>query len=323
MTGSVLVQIVILIVSMFLLLKGADIFSDFAERLAVKFKVPHFIIGITIVAFGTSLPELFSSIMSISQGVPEFAIGDILGSNVTNIFLVLGLATLFMKEKVINISYDLLHVDLPYFVGTVVIATMMLLDLKISLIESLILIVGLILYLAYSVSVRKEITDPAVKKIVTEEHPTKTLTLLNVFIGILGLVGLIIGAKYFVSSIIDLTDHFNINIEIVALTLVPLSSNMPELIITARNAQKGNSELVVGNILGSNIFNLLGILGVSSLFGQVVIPQEMMLYILPILILATVLYFFITQEKQITKWEGALLLISYATYVHLTYTFLQ
>ncbi|MDD3648087.1 MAG: calcium/sodium antiporter [Candidatus Dojkabacteria bacterium] len=313
------VEILVVLFSLAALLKGADLFSDFAERLAIKLKVPYFIIGVTIMAFGTSLPELFSAIMSIRQGVPELAVGDILGSNITNIFLVLGVATMFMKSKIVKIGYDLLHVDLPYFVGAAIMVTMILIDQKVTLFESLILILGLCLYIAYSVSVRKSIKDKDIKEAVIEEHSIKQFTILDVFMGILGLFALIFGAKYFVGSIIDLTTRLDISIELVALTLVPLSSNLPELIITIRNANKGNSELVVGNILGSNIFNIFGILGISSLFGSVVISGAFTFLTLLILILATILYFFITQEKQITKWEGGLLLISYLIYLSLIY----
>lgn len=322
MANPIILKVLILIVSIFLLLKGADLFSDFAEKLAIKLKIPYFIIGITIVAFGTSLPELFSSIMSINQGVPELAIGDILGSNITNIFLVLGVATLFMKEKIVKIGYDLLHVDLPYFVGAAFLVTMMLMDQKISIVESFILIAGLVLYLSYSVSVRKNITDQEVKSIVSEEHAVGKLSVMNFVLGGLGLVGLLLGSRYFVSTLVELSNHFELDIEILALTIVPLTSNLPELIITVRNAIKGNSELVVGNILGSNIFNIFGILGVSSLFGPVFVSESFSFFILPILILATILYFFITQEKQITKWEGGLLLLAYVTYIYLTYHFL-
>ncbi len=322
MSSTLAITLLILAVSLFALLKGADLFSDFSEKLAIKLKVPYFIIGVTIVAFGTSLPELFSSIMSIRQGVPELAIGDILGSNITNIFLVLGLATLAMKSKIVEISYDLLHVDLPYIVGAAIIATMILFDQEVSVIESLILIAGLFMYIAYSISVRKNIQKEEVKDVLIEEHPDKIFALWDGIEGLLGLVALTIGAKYFVESIVELTTQLNIDIEVVALTFVPIASNLPELIITIRNAIKGNSELVVGNILGSNIFNIFGILGISSLFGPVVVSTSLTSFILPVLLLATVLYFFITQEKQITKWEGGILILSYIAYLHMTYTML-
>jgi cation:H+ antiporter len=320
MPTELIINLVMLALSLFTLLKGADFFSDFSEKLAIRFKVPYFIVGVTVIAFGTSLPELFSSIMSIRQEVPQLAIGDILGSNITNIFLVLGLATIFMKSKTVEITYDLLHVDLPYIVGAAIIVIIILFDQKVSLIESLILIIGLILYIAYSINVRKNIKEKEVKEIIREEHPEKKFSILDGITGIIGLLSLTIGAKYFVDSIINLTSQLNIPIEVLALTFVPISSNLPELVLTIRNAIKGNSELVVGNILGSNIFNIFGILGISSLFGPVTVSHNLTNIILPVFLLATLLYFFITQEKQITKWEGGILLLSYFAYLHLIYT---
>ncbi len=323
MSVPILIKIIILGISLFALIMGADLFSDFAEKLAIKFKVPYFIIGITVIAFGTSLPELFSAIMSVHQNVPELTIGDILGSSITNTTLVLGLATICMKTKIVKVSYDLLHVDLPYLVGSAIIVIMILLDQNVSLFEGFVLISGLMLYVSYSINVRKDIKNKDVKEIVTEEHPNIKINFPTIFKGFMGLLALIFGAKFFVSSITDLSYLFNINIEIVALTIVPLSSNLPELMVTIRNAIKGNSELVVGNILGSNIFNLFGILGISRMFGPIFISTQMSSFVLPVLFLSTILYFFITQEKQITKWEGGLMILLYILYIQMSFNLLS
>lgn len=319
---SIIIQLLILVISLLGLVKGADMFSDFSERVALRFKIPPFIIAVTIVAFGTSLPELFSSSVAVYEGVPEIALGNILGSNITNIFLVLGLATFFIRKKYIEIGYDLIHVDLPFFVGSAFLSVIMLLDGSISFVESLILLAGLLLYIMYSISIRKEHHGDGVLKELKQEHEDIKITVRSVLSGIFGLGLLILGAEFFVKTIVTIASDQNIDLGFLAVTLVPLSSNLPEISVTITNAIKGRAELVVGNILGSNIFNIFGVMGISSLFGKVTAPQELLYILLPVVALSTILYFFITQEKQITKWEGGLMLLSYVVYLNLVFQML-
>lgn len=320
MTITTIILVITLLVSVFALIKGADLFSDFAETIALYFKIPPFIIGMTIIAFGTSLPELFSASTAVLSGVSELAVGDIIGSNITNIFLVLGVATVIMKKKILTVSYDLIHVDLPFLVGSAFMAIMVLMDSKVTIFESIILLLGLILYLIYSITIRKDIVGKKMLEVLREEHPKKKMRFKNIVFGIIGLTGLLFGSKYFVKSIIELTAHLEVSLELVAVTLVPLSSNLPELSVTIRNSIKGKSEMVVGNILGSNIINIFGVLGISGLLGAVSVSMNFVIFVLPVLALATILYFFITQEKQITRWEGGLLLLSYFIYLNLMFT---
>ncbi|MBU0976209.1 MAG: calcium/sodium antiporter [Patescibacteria group bacterium] len=323
MSITTLIGIGVFIISLAGLVKGSDMFSDFAERLAYHFKIPPFIIGVTIVSIGTSLPELFSAISANLHGATEIALGDIIGSNITNIFLVLGVATLFMKTTKLKVTHELIHVDLPFFVGSVFMIVLALWDNKFSQIEGLIAICGALLYILYTISVRKDMKNARILEEINIEHKTKKFSFLDIPKGGVGLLLLLIGAKYFIESIIITSAGFSISTELIAITLVPLGSNLPELSVTIRNAIRGKSEIVVGNILGSNIFNLFGVLGIAGLLGTLTASPDFFQLAIPTLIASTLLYFFITQEKEITRWEGGLLLLSYVMYINLAFNFLS
>jgi len=304
------------------LIKGSDLFSDFAEKLAYSFKIPPFIIGVTIVSIGTSLPELFSAINANLQGATEIALGDILGSNITNVFLVLGVSTLFMKASKIKVTHELIHVDLPFFVGSVFMVVLALWDGKFTPIEGLICICGAILYIFYTISSRKNLDSKEILEEIKAEHKVKKLSIIDIIKGATGLGVLLFSANYFIASIINLAHGLSVSTELIAITLVPFGSNLPELGFTIRNAIRGKSEIVVGNILGSNIFNLFGVLGIAGLFGNLSASIEFFNLSLPALVFATLLYFFITQEREITRWEGGLLILSYVMYINLALNFL-
>lgn len=317
------IWVAVFIVSLIFLVKGSDLFSDFAEKTALKMKISPFIVGVTIVSIGTSLPELFTAISANYQHATEIALGDILGSNITNVFLVLGLATLFMKTPKLKVTHELIHVDLPFFVGSAFMIVLALWDGKFTAIEGIIAVAGAVLYLFYTVSVRRNKKSLEILKELESEHPEEKFKITEVFSGAFGLFLLLLGSKYLIEAIINISSGLNVSTELLALTIVPLGSNLPEIGVTIRNALKGNSEMVVGNILGSNIFNLFGVLGIAGLFGTLTASPDFFYLTLPTLLIATLLYYFITQEKEITRWEGGLLLLSYAMYLQFTISFLQ
>ncbi|NQT50112.1 calcium/sodium antiporter [Candidatus Kuenenbacteria bacterium] len=302
----------IFIASLAVLVKASDYFTESAEKIGRVLGMPAFIIGVTIVALGTSLPELVSSIIAVFAGSSEIVAGNVIGSNITNIFLVLGVAAIIGKK--LKVGFELINVDLPILVGSSFILAITVWDGKFTFAEGIICLVGLVIYLLYTVTSEK-VDDTEIKKEMKGEIRKKKFEWTPIII--LGVSGffIFIGAKYTVDSIIVLSELLNIGKEIIAVSAVALGTSLPELMVTISAARAGKPEIAVGNVLGSNIFNALAVMGIPALFGTLIIPHSIIVFSLPIMLMATLLYFFITQDRQITKWEGWMLVLFYVLFI--------
>ena len=309
-----LIWIIVFVVSLFVLIKASDYFTHSAEKIGLFFGIPLFIVGATIVAVGTSLPELISSIFAVLRNSSEIVVGNVVGSNVTNIFLVLGIAAIVGKK--LKLTYELVHVDLPLLIGSAFLLAVTIWDGIFSFPEALLCLASIILYLLYTISTKKEHENIEIKKETKEEVKQgrkldwKTLVILAV-----SAFFIYLGAKYTVESIIKLSEIFNIGKEIIAISAVALGTSLPELMVTISATKKGKPEMAVGNILGSNIFNALAVMGIPALIGTLIIPHSILTFGLPMMLIATLLYFFITHDKEVTKWEGWLLVIFYVFFI--------
>ena len=299
----------IFIVSLAFLVKGSDYFIESAEKIGVFFKIPSFIIGVSIVAFGTSLPELISSIIAVLKDSSEIVVGNVIGSNITNIFLILGLTAIIGKE--INLKFNIAYVDLPLLVGSALLFGFLIWDRVFSLYEALFLIAGIIIYIFYAVKNPKDNDDSDEKSEVTRGFDTKKIE-SKTWLTLLISIGVIyVSAKYTVESIIHIAEMAKIGKELIAASAVALGTSMPELVVCVVAAKKGEPSIAVGNILGSNIFNTFAVMGIPALFGSLYLPDSMIDCGLPIMLAATLLFFLITQQKRITQWEGWFLLVFY------------
>ena len=312
--------ILIFIVSLAFLIKGSDYFIDSAEKIGVFFKIPTFIIGVSIVAFGTSLPELISSIFAVLKDSSEIVVGNVIGSNITNIFLILGVTAIIGKD--IKLSHNIAYVDLPLLVGSALLFAFLIWDKSFSLYEALFLIAGIIVYILYAVKNPKVNDDSdqkseAVSVSVTKKLKPKTWRALFISIGVLYL-----SARYTVDSIIKIAELANIGKEIIAASAVALGTSLPELVVSVIAVKKGELSIAVGNILGSNIFNTFAVMGIPALFGTLYLPNTIIGRGLPIMLAATGLFFLITQQKRITRWEGWMLLIFYLFFLGKIFNFL-
>lgn len=288
------------IVSLGVLLKASDWFIDSAEQIGLSLGVSPFIIGVTIVAFGTSLPELATSIASVLSGESEIVTGNVVGSNITNIALVLGLAALVVDK--IELEYNIWHVDMPFLWGSAFLLWFVLRDLHFSLFEGILFIMGIVIFLAYSFKSEQESEEI--------ERPTvnwKTYTML-----IIGGAFVYLGADYTILAIRKLSTFAGIDPEIIALSAVALGTSLPEVIVSLNAARRGKASIAVGNVLGSNIFNTYVVMSVSSFFGKLVIPANINDLFLPLMVAMTVLFGIMANNKKITRWEGVLLLMFYA-----------
>ncbi|MAH32827.1 conjugal transfer protein TraR [archaeon] len=306
------IWIAVFIASLIVLIKASDYFTDSAEKIGIFFGLPAFIAGVTIVAVGTSLPELISSIFAVLRNSSEIVVGNVIGSNITNIFLILGIIAILSKK--LKIAYELIHVDLPLLVGSAFLLAITIWDGIFSLGEAFLCIAGFLIYLNYTLNSEKRHKDKEIKKemkgLKIEKLGFKVWAIL-----VISAFFIFLGAKYTIESVIELSEILNVGKEIIALTAVALGTSLPELTVSVAAIRKGKPEIAVGNVLGSNIFNSFLVMGIPALFGTLIIPNNILIFALPIMIIATLLFFFITQEKEITRWEGWLLVLFYVFFV--------
>jgi cation:H+ antiporter len=307
--------ILILCLSLILLVKSSDLFTDSAEDIGLSMRLPAFIVGITIVSVGTSLPELLTALFAIKAGTTEIVIGDVIGSNVTNIFLGLGVLPLIIGYFTIN--KNLISVDLPILLGSSFLIAATCYDGVFTRIEALFALAGFFIYMKYAISEHKEYK----KKLEEEQAKTPKIKPKTIFILIISCVLLYFSAEYTVISIIKISEMINIGTEVVAASIVALGTSLPEIMASVVSAKKGNIDIAVGTLLGSNIFNAFAIMGISGLTGTLAIPDNMVRYGIGMLIMATMLYFFITLDREITKFEGSLLIVFYGLFIGKLFNF--
>ncbi len=299
---DVAITLGLIIVFLALLLISSDWLIDSAEKVGLSLGISPFIIGVTIVAFGTSLPELVTSISSVLQGESEIVVGNVVGSNITNIALVLGLVTVVTNG--IRLDYNVWNIDMPYLWGSAFMLYFVILDLRVSLFESILLFLGIVIFLLYS-----GLSDNSEEEVVKVHTSWKTYVML-----LIGAAGVWIGATYTISNISRLSELLGISSEIFSLSVIALGTSLPEVIVSLSAARKGKASIAVGNVLGSNIFNTFFVMGLPSLIGELEIPVSMKTTFIPMMIVLTILFGVMSNNRHITRWEGAFLLMLYLLY---------
>lgn len=305
---NLIIWLIIFIVSLFVLIKASDFFTDAAEKIGISLGISPFLIGVTIVSVGTSLPELISSITAVYQNSSEIVFGNVMGSNIANIFLIIGTASLISSP--LNILYELIHVDLPLFVGSAFLLGLTVLDSNFSINEAIICILGYVVYVFYTISSGKEEQQSE-----TIDTSQKSFPVKQIVIVIVSALFVFFGATYTIKSVTKISEILEIGKELIALSAVALGTSLPELIVTISAARKGNPEIAVGNVLGSNIFNSLIVMGIPRLTGKLEIPDDVLGSGLLVLLVGTILFFFVTQDKQVTRWEGLIFFIFYGWFI--------
>lgn len=319
MSLEILFWAAVFVVSLMVLIKSSDSFTDAAEEIGLFFKLPPFLIGVTIVALGTSLPELISSLFALFGGNSEIVSGNVVGSNITNICLVLGMAAVVGRKM--KLEYEIINVDLPLLISSAFILAITIFDGEFTFWEAVLCLVGIVIYFVRIVSSEKKgkkakEEGKKLEKYLKEElHWTKQLPIKEVVILFVSGVFIFFSAKYTVDSAVKISELINIGAEIIAASIIALGTSLPELAVSLTAAKKGKAEIAVGNILGSNIFNALGVMGITGLFGTLLISESIILFGLPLMIITTFVVLFVTQDKEVTRWEGYFLLLFYVFYI--------
>lgn len=300
-----------------LLVAGADLLVKGAARLAGAFGVPSLVIGLTVVAFGTSAPELAVSVKAAYSGQAELAIANVVGSNIFNVLFILGVAALIMP---LVISKQLIRQDVPIMVGVSLLVMWMVRDLQLDKIECAVLVAGLLSYTFFLFKQGKaqgaasaETGDSEVEAMLKEPQPMWQ----NLLFVVGGLALLVLGARWLVESAIALATAWGVNEAVIGLTIVAAGTSLPEVVTSIVATIRGERDIAVGNVVGSNIFNILCVLGLSGLVSPIplVAGEQMSQLDIPVMLAVAFLcvpFFF--AGAILNRIEGALFLSAYIAY---------
>ena len=290
---------------LFGLFLGGDWLVRGASRLAARFNVPPLIIGLTIVGFGTSTPELLVSLQAAFDGLPGISIGNVVGSNTANILLILGVAGIIAPPIT---DFMNMRRDLFWMLGAALAMPIIIASGYVGRLEGLLLLTGLIIYLGLSFRAMRN--DP------TETLPSDVNLLHAAGFTIAGLIAVMVGAKFLVESSTIIARHLGVSEAMIGLSIVAIGTSLPELATTVAAAIKGEREIALGNIIGSNIFNILAILGLTGLIIPIPVDPRFMSFDVPVMIGATLLTLgLIYVWGKISRIAGVLMILAYIVYI--------
>ena len=296
---------VLLIVGFILLIKGADFFVDGASSTAKLLKVPSVIIGLTIVAMGTSAPEAAVSISAGLSGSSDIALSNVIGSNIFNLLIVVGVSAIICPMKTEKV---ILRRDIWWSLGAAAATLIMMTDMKISGAEGILLLGGMAAYIAVLVFDARKKRD--------EGDEVKAMSPLKSIIYIVGgLAAIIIGGDLVVDSACDIAAAFGMSEALIGLTIVAAGTSLPELVTSIVAAKKGDSGLALGNVVGSNIFNILFILGSASALTTINVAPELFIDTAILIGVTLMMYFLCRSKDKTSRGEGALCVLVYAAYM--------
>ena len=330
MNMEIIKQLVILIVGFTLLVKGADLFVDGASGIAKKFGISELIIGLTIVAMGTSAPEAAVSIAAATKGSAGISIGNVIGSNIMNIFIILGVVAAIVP---LTIEESTIRYEMPFTILVTVAFVLMGRDGLITRLDGAILWIGLLVYIGYllkqakqkapesnssqSISSGAEETEPAKTIKISETVPEESPSIWRLIaFTIAGLAVILVSSDYAVDAATALAKIFNISDRVIGLTIVALGTSLPELVTSATAALRGNGDLAVGNVIGSCIFNILFVLGSSALIMPIPCASNFLSDAYVAVAATILLLIFGYTQRKIVRWEGLLLLACYVAYAY-------
>ncbi len=302
-----LLSIAYILIGVIAVLWGADKFTDGAAAIARKMNIPEIVIGLTIVAMGTSAPELFTSVVSALKGSTGLALGNIVGSNIFNSLLIVGAAAAVAP---ISISQATIVKDIPFALVSSLLLTAVCLDGNLTRIDSLLLLIGFALFLAYTLQIaRNGKTEDSKSEI------SQALWKSILFI-IIGLACLIVGSNLFVNGASIVAEQLGVSDAIIGLTIVAGGTSLPELATSIISARKGQSGIAIGNVVGSNVFNILAILGITGFISPMRDLGGITTIDFTLLILSIILVWAMSFTKhKIERWEGFTLISIFALYL--------
>ena len=308
-----IISILLLILGFILLIKGADIFVDGASNLAQNFKIPKIIIGLTIVAFGTSAPELAVSIKAIISGSSDIVLGNVVGSNILNILLILGLSSLFSpmgvkdntvkKEIPLTILFSCLLMILSFdnMIDKNIVNT-------ITRTDGMVIILFFLIFIYYLIEVMRKDKNK-------ENEKPKNNILYSILFTIFGIVGIVVGSNFVVDNATNIAKLLNVSEKMISLTIVAFGTSLPELVTSVQASRKGENDIAIGNIIGSNIFNIGVVIGLPTAFINYIKVGTFNYIDMFAMIISAILLFVLTfRKRKLDRKSGLLMLAIFVAY---------
>lgn len=314
-------EILFIVLGFVLLIKGADFLVDGASDIAKKFHIPEIVIGLTIVSIGTSMPELFVSTTSALMGSPDMSIGNIIGSNICNLLLILGVSAMIQPVK---FQKSTIKIEIPMcFVFSAIFLVLCNTGNVISRLEGVFLLVLFAGFLVYTFYVAKQGMEAAKEQEAIEETDQKKESSMLKSIGlvVLGIVALKIGGDFTVDHAVVIAQQLHISEKVIGLTILAVGTSLPELVTSVVAAMKGNDDIAIGNIIGSNIFNMLMIIGVSALITPLTynVTYNVQMVILLISLIVLTVFAFTKPKEKMNRVNGLIYVLMYVVYLALLF----
>ena len=311
---------VILIIGFFFLIKGADLFVDGAASIARKFNIPSMVIGLTIVAMGTSAPEAAVSITSSLAGQNDMSVANVVGSNFFNILMVLGVSAIIAK---LPVQKNTIKKDTPFLLIVSVLLLIFAFDKNISRIEGIIFLVIFVYFLYTTVKSAKntkESTSLSDNEIAVSDNaiPTDTPMFKTIILSLIGIAGIIFGGDMVVDSATSIATMFGMSANLVGLTIVAVGTSLPEFVTSIVAIKKGETEIAIGNVIGSNVFNILLVLGLATAIFPIAISTFALIDIVFMVAITILLYLFMKKDNCLVKKHGFIFIILYIAYMAYT-----
>ncbi len=305
---KMLLQVLLLVVGFACLVKGADWFVEGASKIAVKCNIPEMIVGLTIVALGTSAPEAAVSIKAAFSNDAGMTIGNVLGSNILNILMILGVAALFAA---LPIKKNTMRIDLPIVIGISVLMLMLgYFDGVMGRLDGVIFYVLLVAFIVYLIiSAKKGNSDGEGIEITEKDTPLRLILFI-----VVGIAVIVLGSNLTVNAASVIARKFGMTDRLIGLTIVAFGTSLPELVTSCTAAKKGQTDIAIGNIVGSNVLNILFVVGSTALITPVAFAKDFLLDAIVSIIAAVLLLVFSIKNKKLTKLGGIVMLICYAVY---------
>ena len=305
--------ILYLVGGLIMLFIGAEGLIRGSSTLAIKIGITPLIVGLTVVAFGTSAPELVVSLKAALVGNSSISLGNVIGSNIANIALILGIASLI---RPLYVHANIIMREIPIMIGVSILLIVLLLDGEVGFIDGLIFVLGIIIYTIVNIYMARKEKSSEVKEEFEEGLKSRLGVPVSIIFVVIGLGLLIIGANVFVQSAVAIAKLFNISDAIIGLTIVAIGTSLPELITSIVASYKKESDIAIGNVVGSNIFNILGILGITALIVPISLIGISSIDLIIMVLTAVLLLPLSKSGMRISRIEGLFLVAGYVAYTY-------
>lgn len=309
---------IVLLIGFFFLIKGADLFVEGSASIARRFNVPAMVIGLTIVAMGTSAPEAAVSITSSLVGQNDMSVANVVGSNFFNILIVLGFSSILNR---LPVQDNTIKKDTPFLLLISGLLLLFGLNFNINRIEGIIFLIFFAYFLITTIKSAKNIDNNTL----TETATTVELELVNespiiktILLSVIGIIGIILGGDMVVDSSTNIATSFGMSENLVGLTIVAVGTSLPEFVTSVVAVKKGETEIAIGNVIGSNIFNILFVLGLATIISPITISMFALIDIIFMIVITVLLYLFMKKNNSLNKTQGYLFIIIYIAYMAYT-----